>query len=190
VTSKAGYWIGGGLMVLAVLGAIAWGVLGFKHIVSTVDDFQRVAIPGRQTIHLDARKYVIYVEGPHADTSVPGVRILISDTRTSRPLTPSAYGGSLTYSFDTSGSAQATVTPPRAGDYSVVTGGVEAGRGYSVALGESIAGKLVATILGAVAVGAVLGISGLVLVIVTSVRRSRRRKPPVPAAWPPPQPLA
>jgi hypothetical protein len=185
VTSKAGYWIGGGLIVCAVAGAILWAVLGISHIVSTIDDFQHVPIPASQTVRLEARKYVIYVEGPNADEVVPPVRIQVTDDRTETPVSLHDYGGSLTYSFDTSGSAQATVTPPRAGVYRVRTAGVPEGSGYQLAIGESVGGKIVSAIVGAFAIGGGLGIGGIALIIVTAVRRSRRRKqPPPPDGWP------
>jgi hypothetical protein len=99
VTSKAGYWIGGGLIVCAVAGAILWAVVAFRHVVSTIDDFRHVAIPASQGVRLDARKYVIDVEGPGADESVPPVRIQVTDDRTEAPVPLQDYGASVTYSF-------------------------------------------------------------------------------------------
>jgi hypothetical protein len=186
VTSKAGYWIGGGLILCAVAGAILWAVVAVSHIVSLIDDFQHVQIPGSENVRLEARKYVIYVEGPGADRSVPPVRIQITDPRTQTPVPLQPYTSSLTYSFNTKGSAQATVTPSRAGVYRVRTGGVDAQSGYQIAIGESVGGKIVSTIVGAFVVGGVLGISGIALLIVTGVRRSRRRQRQPPGGWPPP----
>jgi hypothetical protein len=186
VTSKAGYWIGGGLIVCAVAGAILWAVVAISHIVSTIDDFQHVQIPESKNVRLDAHKYIIYVEGPRADQSVPPVRIQIADARTQRPVPLQAYTSSLTYSFNTTGSARATVTPPRAGVYRVRTGGVDASSGYQIAIGESVSGKIVSAIVGAFVVGGVLGVSGIALLVVTGVRRSRRRQRKPSGGWPPP----
>jgi hypothetical protein len=166
-----GYWIGGGLVAFAVIGAIAWVVLAFGQITTTVDDFQRVAIPGRADVRLEARKYVIYIEGPRADQAVPAVNIAITKRRGStRPPILRPYGGSLTYSAGRTGSAQATVTPPRAGVYRVRTSGDSAGS-FQVALGDSIAGKIVSAVVGALVIGAVFGIAGIVLLILTRRRR-------------------
>jgi hypothetical protein len=185
VTSKAGYWIGGGLLACAVAGAILWGVVAFGHIISTIDDFQHVAIPASETVRLDARKYVIYVEGPNADEVVPPVRIAITDDRTGQPVSLQDYSSSLTYSFDTTGSAEATVTPPDAGTYRVRTSGVDDGSGYQIAIGESIGGRIVSAVVGAFAVGGVLGVAGIGLLIATGVRRSRRRQQqPPPGSLP------
>jgi hypothetical protein len=184
VTSKAGYWIGGGLLVAAVGGAILWAVLGFSHVVGTIDDFQHVPIPASEKVSLEARKYVIYVEGPGADQSVPPVRVLVTDAHTAKPVPLETYSGSLTYSFNTSGSAQATVTPRRAGTYRVRTGGAVAAGRYRLAIGESVGGRIVSTIVGAFVIGGVLGIAGVALLVTTGVRRSRRRNRPPPAPSP------
>ena len=175
MTSKAGYWIGGGLIAFSVVGAILWGVLGFMKIVDTVDDFQRVPIPATRTVSLADGKSIIYVEGPRADDVTPPVRVSITDPQTERNLPIASYGGSLTYTFDTTGSAVATVTTPRAGRYVVRTQG-ELADAYEVAIGESVAGKIVAAILGAFLVGGMLALSGTGLIVATSIRRSRRRK--------------
>jgi hypothetical protein len=167
-----GYWIGGGLVAFAVIGAIAWVVLAFGRITTTVDDFQRVAIPGRADVRLEARKYVIYIEGPRADQAVPAVNIAITKRGGStRPPILRPYGGSLTYSAGRTGSAQATVTPPRAGVYRVRTTSGESAGSFQVALGDSIAGKIVSAVVGALVIGAVFGIAGIVLLILTRRRR-------------------
>jgi hypothetical protein len=58
VTSKAGYWIGGGLIAFSVVGAILWGVTAFLRIDDTVDGFERVPIPGARTLALPAQKAI------------------------------------------------------------------------------------------------------------------------------------
>jgi hypothetical protein len=165
------------LVAFAVIGAIAWMVLAFGHIANTVDDFQRVPIPGRAEVRLEARKYVIYVEGPRADQAVPLVNIAITNPRSStRPLILRPYGGSLTYSLDRTGSAQATVTPPRAGVYRVRAAGGDTAGSFQLAVGDSVGGKIVSAVAGALVIGAVFGIAGIVLLIRT--RRRRRTAPP------------
>ena len=175
MTSRAGYWIGGLLVAVGVLGAIAWAVLTGAHLVSTIDEFQHVPIPGREQVRLEERKYVLYVEGPGADERVPPFDVQVSDSERESRLAIARYSGSLTYSFNTAGSAVATVRAPRAGVYSVRTDGPE---GYQLAIGESIGGNLVRTIVGTLVIGAVFGIAGIVLLIVTGVRRSRARTAP------------
>jgi hypothetical protein len=165
------------LVAFAVIGAIVWVILAFGRIANTVDDFQRVAIPGRADVRLEARKYVVYVEGPRADEAVPRVTIAITSRGSStRPLILRPYSGSLTYSLDRTGSAQATVTPPRAGVYRVRTTGGDTAGSFQLALGDSVGGKIVSAVAGALAIGAVFGIAGIVLLIRT--RRRRRAGPP------------
>jgi hypothetical protein len=180
-----GYWIGGGLVGFAVIGAIVWGVIAFGHIANTVEDFQRVPIPGRAEVRLEARKYVIYVEGPGADQAVPPVNIAITKRGSSTRPPIRAYGGSLTYSVGRTGSAQATVTPPRAGVYRVRAAGGDSAGSFELALGKSVGGEIISTVVGVLVIGAVFGIAGIVLLIRTRRRRRRVAPPqssPSPAA--------
>jgi hypothetical protein len=165
-------------MVVAVAGAILWAVLSFKAIVDTIDDFQHVPVPGSGRVQLEQRKYIVYIEGPGADQSTPPFRIDVQDPQTERRVSLEHYSGSLTYSFDTDGSAVGTLTPPRAGAYVVRTSGVDEGPGYRLALGESIGGKIVRGIVGAFVIGGGFGVAGVVLLVVTGVRRSKRRAAP------------
>jgi hypothetical protein len=180
--SRAGYWIGGGLLAAGIVGAILWGVLAFARLSGSIDDFERSAIPGTQTVHLDARQYTVYVEGPGADESTPAIQLVVSDARSEREVPVRSYSGSLTYSFHTTGSAVATVTPPRDGDYIVRAAGAGAPGAYELALGPSVAGRIVAAIVGAFAIGGVLGLAGIGLLVATGVRRSRMRAVAVRAA--------
>jgi hypothetical protein len=171
------------LVAFAVVGAIVWVVLAFGRIANTVDGFQRVPIPGRADVRLEARKYVVYVEGPRADQAVPQVTIAITSQGSStRPLILRPYGGSLTYSLDRTGSAQATVTPPRAGVYRVRTAGGDTAGSFQLALGDSVGGKIVSAVAGALVIGAVFGIAGIVLLI----RTRRRRRAALPQSSPSP----
>jgi hypothetical protein len=175
VTSRAGCWIGAGLLAAGIVGAILWGVVGFARIATTIDDLERFAIPSTRTAQLEARKYIVYVEGPGADESTPTIELVVTDARSEREVPVRSYSGSLTYSFDTTGSAVATITPPRDGDYIVRARGAGAGGAYQLALGPSIGGRIVAAIVGAFAIVGVLGLAGIGLLVATGVRRSRIR---------------
>lgn len=189
--SRAGYWIGGGLVAAGVVGAVLWFVLSFMNLDNEIDGFQRVPLPGDRTVQLDARKYVIYYEGPNADESVPQFEIAVTDSATERPLAIDSYGGSLTYSFGDEGTAQATVTPTRTGAYAVRTSGGDGTSGAQVAFGRSIAGSILRSILGVFAIGGVLIAAGVILLVVTSVRRRRAgtaaaaTAAPAAPTWPP-----
>lgn len=177
MTSKAGYWIGGGLLVFGLVGAFAWGVIAFWHESGVVDKFERVPVPGTGTVRLDARDYVVYVEAPRDAEIVPRVRIRITDPGTHRALALSDYDGLMnSYSFDRSGVAKKTVTVPHAGAYVVHTRGADRGRHQTVALGDSVQGLTDVTVFGTLAIGAIFGVSGSGLLIVTAMRRRRRRR--------------
>jgi len=163
------------LIAVGVVGAVLWFVLSLVNLGNEVDDFQRVPVPGEGNVQLEARKYVIYYEGPNADEVVPQFEIAITDTEAGRPLAIETYGSSLTYSFGESGSAQATVTPSRAGTYAVRTSGAQGTSAAQVAFGRSIAGPLLRSILGAFAIGGLLTGAGIALLVVTIVRRRRAR---------------
>ena len=168
--NRAGYWIGAGLVAIGIVGAIAWVLQNGAHVLRTVADFQHVAIPGHADVRLESRKYVIYVEGPGADENVPPIDLFVTHARTETRIPVARYNGSLTYEFDSAGSAVGTVTTPVAGVYRVRTDGP---RGYRLAIGESIGSALVRTIVGALVIGAVFCLGGITLLILTAVRRSR-----------------
>ena len=177
MTTRAGYWIGALLVVLAVVGAVAFGGLSLAGFADDVDAFQRVSAPGQGTVRLDARKYVVYLEGSDGDERSPPVDLTISDARSGRPLPIGTYTASLTYALGGhAGMARGTVTPARAGDYAIRARGGGGDPQAAVAVGPSIAGKLARTIGGALAIGAVLGLTGLGLLIATAVRRSNARQ--------------
>ena len=190
MTSRAGYWIGGALVLAAVFGAIAYGFLGFRSIDRSVDDFVRVPAPGTRTVQLEERRYVVYFEGPGADEgTVPPVQVAVADARSGRRLPIAGYEDELTYSLGGhDGTAQGTLTPPRAGRY-VVTArtGRPASAQLGVALGPSLAGRVVRTTLTAIGIAAVFALAGFGLFGTTMVRRMRRR---AAAASTPPPPLA
>lgn len=176
--SRAGYWIGGCLIVLGGVGAIMWFVTSATSITDEVNGFQRGPVTGETTMQLGAQKYVVYYEGPSAEVAVPPFEIEIAEARTGAPLAIAPYGGSLTYAVPGhEGSAQATVTPARAGAYVVRTNSDAPTIGAGVALGRSIAGPLMRGLLGAFAIGLLLVGSGSILLAVTAVRRPRRATP-------------
>jgi hypothetical protein len=184
VTSRAGYWIGGFLIVAAVLGAVAWGVLSFLSIGDRVDGFARAPAPGSARVSLEAHKYIVYVEGPGVGEDFsPPVQFQVVDSDGDGVLPLADYGGSLTYSMSGhSGRAEATVTPSRAGTYVLRTATSDPGAGYGVALGESIGGRIVRTILGAFGIGGLGIAAGVGLIVTTGLRRRRRGAGPPSAS--------
>lgn len=166
--STKGYWIGGGLIILGGALAVLWLVISFVRLDDQIDEFERVPVPGEQTVRLEPRKYIVYFEGFAAG------ELTIADADSGDDVAIQPYDGSLEYSFgERDGSAQGTVTPQRAGDYVVTTGSEEAGSGAAVALGESIATPLLRMVIGTIAIGGLLVFAGVIMLVVTAIRRSR-----------------
>lgn len=188
VRSRTGYWVSGGLIAVGVAGAVLWLVLSLVSLGNEIDDFQRVPVPGEGTVQLEARKYVIYLEGSNGGEVAPRFEIAVTDPETARPLAIETYDGSLTYSFGEEGSAQATLTPPRAGTYRVETAGAERTPEAQVAFGRSVAGSIVRSVLGAFAIGALFTGAGVALLVVTIIRRRRARAAAVGATAAPAAP--
>lgn len=158
------FWIGGGIIALGVVAAIATFVLGFAGIANTVDDFERVTPDGGGASIDSAGEYVIYNEGLGSFADV----IITSPDGEAIPL--SFYSGGLTYGFGgRSGNALYTFDAPGAGVYRVETNA-------NIAIGKSIAGDLVRTIVLPFAIGGLTFVLGLIVIIVTAVRRSGSKK--------------
>jgi hypothetical protein len=66
------------------------------------------------------------------------------------------------------------VKVPRLGPYLVGVSLVRPKPGYTIAFGENIRGNIHTTVVGTLLIGTVLPLSGIVLLIVTAVRRRRR----------------
>lgn len=158
------FWVGGGIMLLGVIAAILFGVLGFVGIANKVDDFARVS-PGTDTVRIDSTgEYVIYAENGSRFASV---EILSPD---GEPVATSRYLTGLEYDFNgQSGQAVSTFDADDTGRYTFTTD-------TDIAVGGSIAGDLVRTILIPFLVAGIGLLLGLVVIIVTAVKRSGSKK--------------
>lgn len=181
------YWVGVLLILAGVGGAVAWFVLGFVSLDDTVDDFGRVAYPRGGSVSLDEPgEYVIYAEASGVAPVRPsGITVTGPD---GDPVTTDVYSGSITYDFGgRSGIAVSTFSADQSGEYVVEASSTLPTAADALAVGPSIAGDLLAAILGGFAIGAIGVLVGVVVLIVTGVRRSRarrdRRPPTPPASW-------
>lgn len=195
--SAGGYVIGGAIVVVACLGAIAWLVLGLRSFARQIDDFQRVPVGEAGTrITLATGSYTGYFEGPGASQTevvVPELNVSLSPVDGGGRVPLVDYHGSLTYDIGGhEGRALFTFTVRRPGAYTLAAAGTGRGR---VAIGRGIGRRLVTAIIGAFVIGIVGAAVGIPVIILTAVRRYRsRRRPPPPwmqgrdAPRPPPQP--
>jgi len=114
VTSRAGYWIGGALIVAAVAGAVLWGVLSFIGLGETIDDFARVQAPGAQTVRSSRRASTSSTSKARAParTACRPSRLRSSTPAPIAPCPSTRYGGSVTYSFGCGSSGGTVGHPP------------------------------------------------------------------------------
>ncbi len=183
--SKAGYWLGGALMVLALVGGTVWGLTSVMGQIRAEKDYQRVDLPGTGTVEMQAGSYVVYVEGPGADVNPPRVNVVITDPTDQTPLALRSYPGSYSYSGTTTGSALALVSSPRAGRYDVRASSDEALGGSAVAFGQGEGLRLGPIFLG-IGILFVTFSAGAALTLATLIRRARMHRPaqpPPPFAW-------
>ncbi len=158
------FWIGGGIIVLGIVGAILFAILGFFGIADKVDNFARVS-PGTDTVRINSTgEYVIYTEDGSFFASVEVISPDGEPVRTSRYLT------SLEYTFNgRTGQAVATFDADDTGRYTINTD-------TNIAIGDSIAGDLLRAILIPFVIVGITFLLGLIIIIVTAVKRSGAKK--------------
>lgn len=186
--SRAGYWIGGGIIAAGILGALLCGGLAYTAFIHRVDGFQRVPLTGTEVLHLDPGGYVVYYEGLGVPGNVPATTVVVTPSGGLQPLDISRYGGPdgrsyLTYGVHGhAGEAIATFTiPDPGGDYRLTSAAVGLG---GLAVGRSIGPQLAFGILGALASAGVGLAIGLLLIILTAVKRRKARRLQAGYAYP------
>jgi hypothetical protein len=179
--STTGYWGGGILITAATVGAIVWVALGWLGLMHHVDGFQRTAVPGSATVHVDAPSTrVLYFEATRGTPAfAAGAVTVVGPGMTSVPVT--GYFRDLRYDvpgdFSHVGRAVASFRATAAGDYAVTVKGPFAG---TLAIGDDVVWDAVPHVVGAAALFlAGVGI-GVTLIITTAIRRSRAGLPRPP----------
>ena len=151
-------------MLLGIGAAAVVAVLGFVGIANSVDDFERVQ-RGSGSIQIDdPGDYVVYNE-----EGTRSIAVTITDPD-GEAVTTSRYMNEITYDFGgRSGTAAITFDARSTGAYTVQTD-------TDVAVGSSIASSLVRTIVFPFVIGGISVTSGIVMLVVNLVRRSKSKQ--------------
>ncbi|MCU0267685.1 MAG: hypothetical protein MUF83_03450 [Acidimicrobiales bacterium] len=188
--SAAGFWIGGAIATVGVIVAAVWFFAAIVQFVDYADDFERIEVPGSATLTISEEgTYTLWVETSSQIDSFSDVRepeVRITGPEGEEVDTDPTFSTETYNTTSHHGRSFAEFRVDVVGDYTFeVFEGEGSGRdAVAVAVGESELGTLGWQIFGAVAVGVLSVLVGVVLVVVTAVRRTRRRKalaPPVPA---------
>ena len=76
--SSLGYWLGGLLIAVGIIGSAAWGIVNGIGFSDAIDDFERVPVGQIGRVQLDQGDYVVYAErggGPPEANFLSGVRM-------------------------------------------------------------------------------------------------------------------
>jgi hypothetical protein len=210
----AWYAIGIILIVLGVVGAIVIWVIGIKNISDTVDNFARFPAPGARVLTFKSGgTFTVYYEGSDNRDDVPSDLAISFTDESGAPLAVQR-GDIADVSFSVnghSGVAVAKVKVPAAGRYTIDVESDDSAGTFPIAVGKGgVVGRLGLFILAGLGVGFVGVVLGVITLIVTGVKRGRRKREaqaafapaaaaagpwgatPPPTAWnaPPVAPLA
>jgi hypothetical protein len=188
--SSAGYWIGGAILLLGCGAAIVWFVVVIVGLVNAPDDFDRVPVPGSTIVTLDDGDWMIYQEYPGADTGrfLAPPRVVVTAPN-GRDVSLRTVTNDYSYSTGSrEGIGLWEFTASTAGAYTIdtsVVGEPTVSGNQTVAIGRPLFDTSeIGGIIGSMALGAVSFIVGLVILIVTIVRRGRARRRGQPALAP------
>jgi hypothetical protein len=191
---KKWYVIGALCIAIGVLGGIALIIAGVVNLSRTVDNFGRFRAPATKTLVFQkAGTYTLYYEYQGdvcADESArrecvslsapdqPPAGLQITLTDPSGRTVPVQRGNTDEVSFSFSsraGRSVGEVRIPAPGDYTIDVAAPGA-PAFGIAVGRGVLGDLVRWVLGGLAL-AVLGVAlGLISIIVTAVKRGRRKR--------------
>lgn len=190
--TPSGWWyvVAAAFGIGGVVLAIVLGVGFAEDYADRIDDFERVQVPGSETVVLDAGDYTIYQEFFGADDSVrfpPDVTVNVTGPD-GEAVDIDDYNGSFSYAGSgREGIALSTFEAEERGEYSVSTEGdtlstIAIGEGIGMQLFVGIAAAL-ATAFGGIVVCAVIAI---VVAVKRSGAKTRRQLAMVQQGWRPP----
>ncbi len=180
--SAAGYWIGGGIIVVGAVVAVIWFVSGISSLFSAVDSYPRFTVPGQITTPLEAQRYKVFAEYPGATTDINGVfrvgDLTVTDS-TGRPVQVSSAYSEETYSWNGhEGRSIAEFTAPTAGNYTIeaTLPPTRSTASVRLAVGRGLQPSALVPLFAAAGLGGLAVLAGIVLIVVTAVRRGRAKR--------------
>ena len=172
--SAVGYWVGALIAVLSLVGALIWGAFAFLGWQAHVEDFPRLTPPGTVAVSVsDPETHFVYLEHDRS-TAVPDVPAVTVTAPSGAEVPTSTYGLDMRYDVpnaaDRVGDAVLTFEAEETGTYLVAVADAE--QGTTVAIGDDLIWGWGFQVLGIVAL--LLGglLIGVVIVIITAVRRA------------------
>lgn len=203
---KKWYVIGALLIALGIGGGIALGVVGFVSVTRTVDHFARFDVKGGGTVATlrmpNGGEYVVYYErrgnATLSSSDIPSGLDVTMAGPDGRPVPFVLDRREFSFSVNQrTGISVGRLTIPTAGSYKL-TAKATGNETFTLAVGKGVGKRLVGYILGGLALAIVGFGAGLSTLIVTGVKRGRRKRqdalgaggglPPIPS-WsttPPP----
>jgi hypothetical protein len=180
------FFVAGGLALVGIVGGIALIVSGVVRLADTVEDFERVSVPGTGEVRIDETGgYSIYHEYDQFGSSrfyPPEPDVTVTDP-SGTEVDLERYSGTVTYDFNNhEGEGLYTFDADETGTYTVT---VEGDSESVVAVGRGVGRGLVTSILAGVAVGFIGVVGGIVMAVVVGVKRSGNRRR-LRANWNPP----
>lgn len=170
-------WI---VLSLAVLVAgIVWLVFGITSVASTIDDLQRVPVPGHGTVSLThSGGYTIYYEGPGARSGdIRPFHVNVVPASPGAAVTSlTQYRSSVTYNIGShDGRALLSLQVKSPGRFEVTTTGAEPPNA-DIAIGGSIGSGIVKALVPALPLTIVGFVASLLLIIFHLIGRRRARQ--------------
>jgi hypothetical protein len=161
---------------LAVLAAgIAWLIYGLLSVAATIDDLQRVSLPGGGTVNLThSGGYTIYYEGPGAQSgTIAPFHINIAPASPGAAVASlSRYGATVTYDIGSHhGRAVLSLQVTRPGRFTVTVTGTPS-PGADLAFGGSLSSGIVSSLVPAIPL-IILGFIGTLILFIVRVARKR-----------------
>jgi hypothetical protein len=173
--SSAGVWIGLVMMLLSFASCGAGCVLAGSEIADAADTAERVDVPASQTYDMEADAAGIIIGLAPTASDAKDIEVSLTDENGTavEVSTSSSFSSSTTESKGDSVEVLGTFEVKKAGTYTLNATGPA---GTRVAILNISIGAILGKFFGGIGIGLVLFLVGLILAIVTGVRRSRAKK--------------